>query len=170
MVRPTSTLKQKVYAGIQEYLLITSYLWLIFFLFDIYRSVLLSKFHLNLFARGVALINALALAKVALIARELRLDERLRPQGRPLIYATLLNSAVFAGLMALCKVIEELAVGMYHHKSATESISDIGGSWPGLLCITGIFFVMLIPFCAFSELGILLGDGKLRQIFFGKPR
>ena len=170
MGTPGPNLKQKVYRGIREYLLISLYLWLIFALFDVYKSVLLARFHLNLVAKGVALINALALAKIALIARELKLDERLRPKGMPLVYPTLLNTAVFAGLMALCKVLEELAVGMYHHKSATESISAIGGSWQGLLCIAGIFFVTLIPFCAFRELGIVLGHRKLAQLFFGGRR
>ena len=29
---------------------------------------------------------------------------------------------------------------------------------------------MLTPFCAFSELGIVLGDGKLSRLFFREHR
>lgn len=159
------TLKQKVYRGAKEYLLITFYLWVVFAMFDIYRSVLVAQYQIDLAAQSFALINALALAKIALIARELRLDARLRPEGRPLIYPTLLNAAAFAALMAVFKIIEEVGVGMYHHKSVAQSVSEFGGSWKGILCLSGIFFVMLIPYCAFSELGIVLGEGKLARYF-----
>jgi hypothetical protein len=167
MGTPSSTLKQKVYRGIREYLFIALYLWLIFALFDVYKAVLLAGYHISMVARGVAAINALALAKIAVIARELKLDEHLRPEGKPLVYSTLLNSAAFAVLMALCKVLEVFAVGIYHHKTMTECLSEIGGSWRGIAALTGIFYVMLIPAFAFSELSVVIGGQRLRQIFFG---
>jgi|SRR3974390_104258 len=165
---PSLTVKQKIYAGIKEYILITLYLWLIFALFDVYRSVLASQYHLDFVTNSFALINALALGKIALIAKEFRMDAHLRARGRPLIYPTLLNAAAFAGLLALFKMLEEVAVGMYHGQSFAASLTSwAGGSLKAILCITGIFFVMLVPFCAFSELGISLGEGKLKHLFFG---
>lgn len=164
------TLKQKVYRGFKDYILITLYLWVIFALFDTYKSVLVAEYHIGLVAQSFALINALALAKIALVAKEMKLDERLRPKGKPLVYPTLLNAAGFALLMAFFKVLEEAGVGMYHHRSITQSISEIGGTWKGLACLTGIFFVMLIPFCAFTELELVLGERKLRHFFFGENR
>jgi len=167
MATPALTVKQKIYLGIKEYILITFYLWLIFALFDVYRSVLVAQYHIDVVAKSFALINALALAKIALIAKELRLDARLRPKGRPLIYPTLLNAAAFAGLLAVFKILEEVAVGMYHGQSfAASATSWQGGSLKAIFCIAGIFFVMLIPFCAFSELGIVLGESKLSHLFF----
>jgi hypothetical protein len=165
-----SALKQRVYHGFREYLVITGYLWVVFALFDIYKSVLVAQYHISLAAKSLAIINALALGKIALIARELKLDARLRPKGRPLIYSTLLNAAGFAALMAFFKLLEEVGEGLYHHKSVAESIGEFGGSWRGIACLTVIFFVMLIPFCAFSELGIVLGDGKLSKLFFREHR
>jgi len=162
------SLKQKVYRGFKEYMLMTLYLWVVFALFDIYKSVLVAQYHIDLAAKSFALINALALAKIALIAREFKLDARLRPQGRPLIYPTLLNAAAFAALMVFFKIVEEVGVGMYHHKSVPQTIGEIAGTWKGILCLTGIFFVMLIPFCAFGELGLVLGEGKLARYFFRK--
>lgn len=168
MATPVLTVKQKVYRGIKDYVLITSYLWLIFALFDIYRSVLVAQYHIDVVAKSFALINALALAKIALIAREFKLDTRLRPKGRPLIYATLVNAAAFATLLAGFKILEEVAIGLYHGRSFAANLTDwSGGTLGGILCLAGIFFVMLIPFCAFSELGIVLGEGKLVQLFFG---
>lgn len=167
MATPALTLKQRIYLGFKEYILITFYLWLIFALFDIYRSVVVAQYHIDIAAKSFALINALALAKIALIAKELRLDAHLRPKDSPLIYPTLLNAAAFAALLAVFKVLEEVAVAMYHGRSLAESLTSWeGGSLKAIFCIAGIFFVMLIPFCAFSEMGIVLGEGKLAQLFF----
>jgi hypothetical protein len=162
-----ATLKQRFYQGMREYLVITAYLWVIFALFDIYKAVLVKQYEINLVAKSFAIINALALAKVALVARELKFDQLLRPKGKPLIYPTLLNAAAFAVLLFCFKLLEEWAVGAYHGKTFSETVSEfIGGSWQGMLCISLIFFVMLIPFCAFAELGLALGEGKLVRFFF----
>ena len=72
--------------------------------------------------------------------------------------------------MMFFKVLEEVGVGLYHHKSIAETVGEIAGSWKGIACLAGIFFVMLTPFCAFSELGIVLGDGKLSRMFFREHR
>jgi hypothetical protein len=100
-------------------------------------------------------------------SQEFKLDARLRPEGRPLIYPTLLNAAAFAVLLAAFKMLEEVAVGLYHGRSFAASLTDWGGgTLKGIFCLAGIFFVMLIPFFAFSELGIVSGDGKLVRLFF----
>lgn len=166
----SSALKQRIYRGMKEYFIVTAYLWLIFALFDLYRSVLVAQYHIDVVAKGFAIINAMALAKVALLAREFKLDARLRPKGRPLIYSTLLNALGFALLMAAFKLLEEIAVGMYHGLSISASVEQVGGgSTRAIACLAGIFFVMLVPFCAFSELGIVLGEGRLRHVFFRAP-
>lgn len=170
MATPTQSLKQRVYHGIRDFLVITLYLWVVFVLFELYKSVLVAQYHIGIAAKSFALINALALAKIAVIAREFKLDKRLRPTGKPLIYATLLNAAAFSALLACFKLVEEAIVGWYHGESLGQSMTRFGGTWRGTLCLITIFFVMLIPFCAFSELGIVLGEGKLTQVFFREHR
>ena len=129
---PSQALKQRVYHGFKEYFVITLYLWVVFALFDIYKSVLVAQYHISLAAKGLAVVNALALGKIALIARELKLDDRLRPKGRPLIYSTVLNAAAFAALMMFFKVLEEVGVGLYHHKSIAESVGESQARGKGL--------------------------------------
>jgi hypothetical protein len=167
---PSQALKQRVYHGMREFAIITLYLWVVFALFEIYKSVLVAQYHISVVAKSLAIINALALAKIAVIARELKLDKHLRRTGKPLIYSTLLSAAAFSALLACFKILEEAIVGRYHGKSVAQSIAEFGGSWRGTLCLIIIFFVMLIPFCAFSELGIVLGDGKLTQLFSREHR
>jgi hypothetical protein len=159
-----STLKQKAYREFKEFLVIAAYLWVVLGLFLLYKSVILNQEHIQTFEKGFALINALALAKVALVARALHLGEQV--DDAPLIYPTLLKSALFALVLAAFKILEEFLVGLYHHKTFLETMSEIGGgTLKGILTLTLILFVMLIPFFAFGEASRVLGKDKLRQLF-----
>jgi hypothetical protein len=163
-----STLKQKAYRELKEFLFIALYLWVVFGLFVLYKSVVLNEEHFSYLAHGLALINALALAKVILIARAFHLGDR--ANDAPLIYGTVLKSALFSLLLAACKILEDAGVGLYHGKSFSESIADLGGgTLKGILTLTLLMFVVLIPFFGFSELQSVLGEGKLGQ-FFLRPR
>jgi hypothetical protein len=158
-------LKQKAYRGLKEYLIITLYLWVVFGCFIVYKSIVLAEHHIDFAYNGWALINALALGKVMLVAKELHLGKRF--DGAPLLYPTLLKSALFAIVLACFKILEEFAVGYFHHKSFHESISDLaGGNAMGIITLTVLLFVVLIPFVAFTELQRVVGEEKLAQIFF----
>lgn len=157
------TLKQKAYQGLKEYLAIACYLWLVFGLFVIYRAVLLSD-GVSFVAHGVALINALALGKVMLVARELHFAENFK--GEPLIYSTLFKSVAFAVVLGCFKIVEEICVGMFHGKSAGQSIAEVpGGTLNGILAMMAILAVLLVPFFAFTELRDIIGKEKLWNLF-----
>jgi hypothetical protein len=57
----SETLKQKAYRELKEYVVIVLYLWLVFGLFLLYKSVILNEEHTSYLARGIALIDALVL-------------------------------------------------------------------------------------------------------------
>jgi hypothetical protein len=157
-------IKRKAIDAMKEYLVMVAYLWLILGLFALYRAVILAQ-DTSLLERGIVIINALVLAKVMLIAKELRLGEVAR--HRPLIYPTLLRSALFAMVMTVFKVLEEAVRGLLKGQSLGQSIAEIGGgTWEGMLCVTAILFVALIPFFGFSELQRVLVKARLRELFF----
>ena len=163
------TLKQKAYHELKEFFGIALYLWVILALFQFYRSLLLREEHMSVVAhQGFAVINALALAKVILIAKALHLGEW--ADDWPLIYRSLFKSALFTIVLACFKILEDAGLGMYRGKSFQESIADLGGgTFNGILCVSLIMFVMLIPFFVLTELQGVLGEGKLMQLFF-RPR
>jgi hypothetical protein len=155
----------RFYRAWKEFLFIALYLWVVFGLFALYRSVILAQQHIPPLEKGFAIINALVLGKIMLLAKEFRLGDL--NNDMPLIYPTLVKSALFSVVMALFKILEEAAKGIYHGKSFEESIANLGGgTWQGILCLTAILFVMLIPFFGFTELQRVLGEHKLRQLFF----
>jgi len=164
MDEPKRTLKQKAYQGLKEYLVISGYLWLVFSLFVIYRAVLLSE-RISIVAHGEALLNALALGKVMLVAQELHFAEKLK--GKPLIYPTLFKSVAFALVLGCFKIIEEICIGLFHGKSAGQSVAEVaGGTLHGILAMMAILAVLLVPFFAFTELRDIFGKDKLAGLFF----
>ena len=169
MDTPQRTLKQKAYHELKEFLIIALYLWVILALFQLYRSLLLREEHITVVAhQWFAVINALALGKVILIAKALHLGDW--AEDWPLIYRSLLKSALFTIVLACFKILEDAGLGMYRGKSFQESIADLGGgTFNGILCVSLIMFVMLIPFFVLTELQGVLGEGKLMQLFF-RPR
>jgi hypothetical protein len=166
--KSTTNLKEKAFEELKEYGVIAFYLWLIFGLLALYKSVILREEHIDFVARGFALINALALGKVLLLIRALHLGDRFN--DRPLIYTALMKSALFAVVLAVFKIVEEFAIGLYHHKSFQQSIAEIGGGTvQGIFVLTLILFVVLIPFVGVMELQTSLGEDKFKQMFL-EPR
>jgi hypothetical protein len=165
------TLKQKAYHELKELLIISLYLWIVFGMFVLFKAVVLAQVghhQVDWVAHGFALINALVLAKFMLIARALNLGHR--TEGAPLIYPTLLKSAIYAVVLGLLKILEDATVGYFRGKPFSESIADLGGgSGRAILTLIVILYVILIPLVAVGELNRLLPEGKLAQLFF-QPR
>lgn len=160
-------LKQRVFLEFKEGLIITLYLWTVFGLLVLHQSMILAAHHIDFAPHGLALINALALAKIMLVARKLDLSSKMK--DAPLIYPTLLKSAFFAVVLACFKILEDAAIGLYRHQSFRQSNSELGGgTWQGILTLALLVFVMLIPFVGFGEVGRVMGEGKLGKLFFHK--
>ncbi len=159
------TLKQRFLHGLREYLLISVYLFVVFSSLIFYKAEVLAEHEIEFVPQGLALINALALAKVILVGQELHLAEQFR--DAPLIYPTLLKSFVYTLLLACFKILEEAAVGMYHGEPFGKSIAVFaGGTWKGALSLTVLLFAVLIPFFGFIELRRVLGVESLLGGFF----
>lgn len=163
-----AALKQKFYRTTKEFIVIALYLWVIFGLFALYRSVILAEDHVSAAEEGFAFINALVLGKVVLAAKELHLGDIVN--DAPLIYPTLVKSALFSVVLTVFKFLEATAGGLYRGRSFQESIANLpGGTWQGILCLAFLLFVLLIPFFGFTESQRVLGKGKLQELFF-RPR
>src|SRR5277367_6489386 len=87
--------KEVAFHQFKEFIVVFLYLWVIFALFDLHKAIILAREHLEFAPFGFAIINALALGKVMLVAKELHLADSFF-KNEPLIYPTLLKSLVFA--------------------------------------------------------------------------
>ena len=140
-----------------------AYLWAMFVLFQIHQYLILAQHHLPFTQFGVAFLNALVLAKVMLVADDLRLGEW---RGRrPLIYPVLLRSALFAVVFIVFDIVEKMLIGVFHGKAVAESIETPGGGGTlGVILVAIIIAVALVPFFAFVEVGRLMDPGELARI------
>jgi hypothetical protein len=140
------------------------YLWVLLSMFSLHKALVLNDESL-IYHQGFALINALALAKVVLVAEFFHFGDTLK--NRPLIYPIMFKSAVFAVILICFHIIEETLIGVLHGKTFSQSIPDIGGgSLQGILMVGIIMFVVLMPFFAFRELDRAIGKEQLRSLLF----
>ena len=159
-------LKKTALHQVKEFLWVFVYLWLCFGLFVLYKSLILAEYDISFSAHGLAMVKALVLGKVILIAKDLHLGERYK--SKPLIYPTLYKSVLFFVVLVLFSLLEEVVHGLLQHKTIGESLAEIGGKTPVMLTYGLLMFVTLIPFFAFQEIGGVLGENKLSQLFFVK--
>jgi hypothetical protein len=168
MTATRPTLKQKAAHELREYFILSLYLFVVFSLLVVHKSMILAEHHLDYALHGFALINALALAKVMLVAQNLHLGDQFGDS--PLIYPTLLKSFAFALLLTCFKVAEDVLLGKLHGKTMHESLVNLGGgSWSGILILSSLVCVMLLPFFGFTELRRVFGADRLMAVFF-RPR
>jgi hypothetical protein len=94
-----------------------------------------------------------------------------RFDNRPLIVPIAYKSIVFAVLLLVAYIVEEIGVGMFHGKTAAESFPVIGAGGPAaLLCVTAIMAAALAPFFAFREIARVVGEAEFRVLMLGATR
>ena len=159
------SLKEKVVHEVVEYWVNVCYLALVFAAFTQYRRFLLAALDITYTNYWVAVIEALILAKVVMIGDVLRLGRRL--EHKPLIYSTLLKTVVFSLFVGAFTLIEHAIKGLWKGKGLTGGLVELlGKGHHELLAGCLVTFVAFIPFFAFRELGRVLGDGKIWDLFF----
>jgi hypothetical protein len=156
-------IKEKGIVEGKRLLWIFAYLWVLLGMFSIHKSIVLNEPNL-LFHQGFAFINAGILAKVMLTGEIFNVADSLK--HKPLIYPIMFKSAIYSMILMSFYIIEETLIGMWHGRTAAESIPDIGGgSFKGILVVGLMMFVVLIPFFALKEIGRAIGDDYLYELF-----
>jgi hypothetical protein len=118
---------------------------------------------------GLAVVNALVLAKIMLIAEALHFAERFK--DRPLIYPIAFKSIAFTVLLMAAYIVEEIAVGLFHGKTVADSFPEIGsGGVVGVLTIGAIMCIALVPFFSFREIARAIGQAEFRAMMLGPVR
>jgi len=143
------------------------YLWLIFGLYVFSQAVVLGEKSGGRYSvvHGVALLNALVLAKIMLVAEDLRFAHRF--ENRALIYPILYKAFAFAILFIVAYSLEKVLVGALAGASVAASLPNLGTETvKGLLLIWALLFVSLIPFFTIREIGRVIGGRELWNLVF----
>ncbi len=164
-IKNRSALKQRLMRELADYW--TNFVYLAFFFsaFTGYRKLILAEYHIGYFHFGFALIEALILAKIILIGDAMHFGRRM--EEKPLIIPTLYKAVVFTVWVGVFKLIEYTITGLLHRRGVAAGVDELlRHGWDAFLAECLVVFSAFIPFFAFKELGRVLGEGKVGELFF----
>jgi len=158
------SLKERVKTETNEFLIVTIYLYICFSALIYLKAAILHAHSVPFAPFGVALVKALLCAKFVLIGRMIHLGERFK--DLPLIWPTLHRSFVFVIFLTVLNALEEIIVGLIHHRSMVDALAVIdGGTLQQVIAVSFVGMLILFPFFAFQSLGELLGERNLIRVF-----
>lgn len=155
---------------IKQYLVVTLYLYICLGAFALYKGALLRAEGVTYLPFGIAAVKALILGKFMMVGHALKLGQG--GSAGPLIFPILRKSLVFLILLFALNMIEEIVAGLIHHRSIAAVVEEVtGGTLLQTVAVCFLFFLILLPYFAFREVGEALGEGRLwRMIVRGEPR
>jgi len=158
-------LKIWIFHEVSEYWMNVCYLALVFATFTQYRRLILASHDITYTNYWVAVIEALILAKVIMIGSVFRLGRGL--EGKPLIYPTLYKTVVFTLFVGLFALGEHAVKVLWQGEGLTAGLAHFFGRGPHeLLANSLVVFVAFVPYFGVKELGRILGEDKIRALFF----
>jgi hypothetical protein len=139
------------------------YLWIMFMLFQVHQYVILAEHAIPFQNWGFGFVNALLLAKVMIVADDLRFGDWFR--SKPLLVPIIVRSIAFAVLFIVIETLEKVLLGVYHGVPASDAVPTFGGGgFKGSFLVGIITAFALLPFFAFDEIERVLGRGTLRDL------
>jgi hypothetical protein len=157
--------KARIVHELGEYGINVVYLAVVFGAFGWYRRLILAQHGISYLNYGIALIEALILAKVIMIGDFLHIGRRF--VSSPLIVPTLFRTFIFTIWVGLFKVIEHLVKGLLDGKGFGGALEALLQRSPHeVLAGCLMIFFAFIPFFAIRALGETMGKGRIGTLFF----
>ncbi len=159
-----ATLQQRATHEIREFLILTLYLYITLGAVIVMKTAVLHTQGIEFAFWGVAIVKAAVLAKFMMIGHALKIGDR---YTGALIWPTLHKAFAFLLLLVIMTIIEEVGVGLFHHRPIAATLGDLVGSrLEEILAGYLIMLLVLIPYFAFRVLGEALGEDRLVRMFF----
>lgn len=160
-------LKQKIFHEMVEYWINVIYLTLVFAAFTQYRRFVLAAYDITYTNYWISVIEALILAKVIMIGNVFHLGRGF--EQKPLIYPTIYKTFVFSLFVGAFTLLEHMIKGLWKGEGLMGGMSALlAKGHHELLSGCLVILVALLPFFAIRELGRVLGEDKIRELFFRK--
>jgi cell division protein FtsW (lipid II flippase) len=160
--------KEKASHEFRRFLVIFFYLWVVFGLLSLHKSIVLSQHHVDVEEHTFAVINAFVFAKVLLVGEQLKFGSRFAK--KPLLYPILYKCFVFSLVLIGFHIVESVAVGLWHGNTLAASWPPLLGWNPrGLFAVGVMCFVLLLPFFGFREIARVIGRAEMRALLL-EPR
>ncbi len=165
---PPVSRAQKAREELRVFGFITLYLALFLGSFNTYRRLILAEEGVSTLNYGLALIEAMILAKIILLGDALKLGRSL--ERRSLLLVTVLKALLFSALAILFTLVERLLEAFLHGRLNADLMQRLIPHGPDeMLARLVMMFTAFLPFFAFWELRRLLGPHRLSGLFLRKP-
>jgi hypothetical protein len=155
--------KAFVFARAGHFFFIFGYLWLLLSVYALHNSIALSDWRL-LGHLGPAMLKALVFTKFVLIGEHLKLGARF--EKRPLIWPILIKAGLFAALLIGFDFLEVVTLNAIWPNSAKRDDGIEFTNVRVILLFSFLAFIALIPFFGIMELGKVIGQDQMRELFF----
>jgi hypothetical protein len=146
-----------------QYAIVCAYLYVCFGAIILYKAAILHAQGIEYSPYGIALVKALILGKFMLIGDAIKIggDGAERRLAVHILYKAVLLLLVLLVLTA----IEEGVVAYIHGRSVLAAVVGLGGgTLQQTLAASLIVFLILIPYIAFREISLNLGEGAFVQM------
>lgn len=158
-----STLKSRLATELKHYAVVTVYLFICFLVVLIYEASQSSAKEVTLLTAGIALGKALVLGKFILVGEAL--DAGTRIGASTLLHRIAYRSLGMLAVLIVCKLLEELIIGMAHSKGFGELLDELAGqSWLTLLGPVLLMLLILVPMIAAIEMYRALGKEGWKRL------
>jgi hypothetical protein len=158
------SLAERARRELVEYAAIAAYLYVCFGALILYKAAVLREEGISFAPLGFALAKALILGKFLLLLRAARIGQHRAAAGR-MAMDIARNALLFAILLIVLALIEEIIVGWFHDKSPAAVLADMTGHSGLQVLATALLMVLvLIPYFAFHEITERLGEGVLMRM------
>jgi hypothetical protein len=162
-----ATVGRKLGHEVQEYLILSGYLYVCFGSILLYKMAILSDKGIGFLPLGVPLVKALILAKFIMLGQMAHLGERLR--AKTMAGAVAYKAVLYLLLLIVLSLVEEAVVALIHGRTIVTALSDLwSGMLPEVLARSLIMLLILLPYIAARELNDAI-EGHLWKIFIKRP-
>ncbi len=157
-------LKGRLKHEAEAYLFNVAFLLVFFLSFTTYRALVLAEFHVGVVEYSFAVVQSLILGKVILIGDAFGMGRRF--EDAPLILSALWKSLLFGLLVVAFSTLEHVVRSYVHHLPLGEELSLAGPAGLEKIARLQLMFVAFLPFFAFREIGRVIGEKRLLDLFF----
>jgi len=162
MVGNTATIGRRLRHELEQFALLTAYLYVCFGALLLYKTAILNGAGISYAPYGLAIVKALILAKFIMLGQMAHIGDRY--DRRRFIYVIIHKSILFLILLNILSAAEEAIVGLFHGRTLGASLAEVGGSALQFLATSVIMLLILIPYITLKELESVLGEGGVWQL------
>lgn len=162
-----ASLGERVREELRHYLAISAYLFVAFWVFELYTASVLETKSIGYLHFGLVVGKALIIGKFILLGGAMNVGGRVN--AHTLTKRIILKSLAFLLLLMVFSLLEEIIVGLVHGHALGATMAEFfGRPWLEIVAPALVMWFVLIPLIGMLELAEELGPEALKALFLSE--